>query len=380
MRDSPLAAGDLQSRAVGMWRWVETSLLTAAVPAVWFVAEAEGWFGGGVGAGSFPWWVFVPLAIGVQHGLECAFASLVGIAAVGLARALWVGGPLPVDADAVWELWVGGPLPPLGADVAWGVVVLIATRACDAQRERCERLGQRVVQLEIASERERRARRVLQLSHEKLEEQLAGAQHSVEAALKSVVDRVRPLRSAAEFGRLVLDVLAQHASVTEASVWVSGEGELELIAACGARELRAVGRIGSAASLSSISFPRSASRSSSSSVASVVIQRALAERGVVMRLERTTEEPGAARDEPLAAVPLIATDGAVSGVVAIERMEFSAFRADGLRRVEVLVSALMAEVDIETWRMWVAAASGGRADQGTAAKSGSGARAWDAIG
>jgi hypothetical protein len=106
----------------------------------------------------------------------------------------------------------------------------------------------------------------------------------------------------------------------------------------------------------------------------------LAERRVVSLLERTEAEVRSAPDEPLAAVPLLAASGAVCGVVAIRRMAFEAFHAEGLRCVEVLASGLMAEVDPDTWRMWMS--TRGRAnegEQGDKEQLAAGARAWDAI-
>jgi hypothetical protein len=339
MRDSPLAAGDLQPSAVARWRWVETLLLTAAVPSSWFIA--------GVGqplalheARGFPWWVLVPLAIGAQHGLSCAFASVVGIAGVDFARAFLAGEPAEF----------------LGAGTLCAAVVLIATRACDAQRERCERLRQRVLQLEVANERERRARRGLQLSHEKLEAQLAGAPQSVEATLRTVRKRIGTLRGTEEFGWLLLEVLAQHAQVREAAVWVRGPRGLVVVASSRAGGLDRVASV------------------------SAWVEKSLAERAVVSRLEGSDAHLHSGADEPLAAVPLVAADGHAFGVLSIFNLEFEAFYLRGLTQVEVLVRCVVGAVERDTWEGWLASmASGEEADRIDAPTRSSGTRPWDVI-
>jgi hypothetical protein len=321
MRDSPLAAGDLQLPATAPLRWVETLLLTAAVPGLRF---ALGWADPWMCRGVFPWLSVVPLAVGVQHGLACALASA-----------------LLLCAGASAEAFVGGtqvPSPELA--VACCTMAAVAGRACDATRERGERLRRRVVQLESAIGRERASRHVLQLSHERLAQQLAGTPNSVLASVESAVERAKALRSVADFGRSVLELLAQHAELQGGCVFVAGEqGRVigDAVAIFGGLPVASCGQ-------------------------SVLVTRALRSRRMVSVIDAGLPV-GALGDERsgrdawsegvLAVLPLLAADASTLGVIAITRMPFAAFHPAALREAFVLVSRVVSAIEPETWRGWV---------------------------
>lgn len=316
MRDSPLQAGDLQPTAPARLRWLETLLLTAAVPAL---RIALGWADPFLCRGVFPWLSCVLLAVGVQHGLACALASMTLLCAGAGAHAVLTGGHVPA----------------LEVGAACFVIAAAAGRACDAQRERCARLVRRVAQLEKTIGRERASRQVLQLSHERLSQQLAGVQHSVQASVEAAVQRLPALRSVAELGRLVLDVLAQHAELQRGAMFVADEQGrlLEL----------AVASVGKAESTSWTRAP------------SLLVTRAFQTRRLTSVVDAggAVSVAAAARDDVLAALPLLAADAKVLGVVAITQIPFAAFHPEALREAFVLVSRMMGEVEPETWRRWI---------------------------
>lgn len=342
MRDSSLAPGDMLARAPVAWRWLETVLLTAVVPVARFAMGSTDPFGL---AWEFPWLVFVPFVLGLQHGSSCAAASLIALGSAAVLHAGSVGRSLPVASVAF----------------AWGAIVLAASRACDASRERCERLRERVLDLELAWERERRAREVLRLSHDKLVQQWVGAPESVDQVLASVGQKVIAMRSVHEFGRCVLDVLVHHAELQEGSVWLEVHSRLVRVAATRGGEggsavpgplAQHAMRTGSAASRHSFRSKLTIAASGS------------------MR-------PPVAASEAEAVLPLMAADGAVRGVVIVDQMPCEVLVPEAVQRMRILVSGLAASVESATWECWLKPVPPNEeAPRQTAAVAG----AWDAIG
>jgi hypothetical protein len=228
--------------------------------------------------------------------------------------------------------------PALG--VACCAIAAVAGRACDAKRERCERLRRHAVTLEAALVRERASRHVLQLSHERLAQQLAGAPHSLQASVEVAVPRLAALQSVAEFGRLLLDLLAQHAELQGGAVFVvDGEGRLleQAVARSGCAGADSDTVAGSRLVLRAFRTRRLTSVVDAGGVASVGAAGGL----------------GAASDHVLAALPLLAADAMLLGVVAIEQMPFTAFHPAALRQAFVLVSRVAGEVEPKLWRGWI---------------------------
>jgi hypothetical protein len=286
------------------------------------VRIALGWADPFLCRGVFPWLALVPLAVGVQHGFACAIASVTLLCAGAGTHAVLSG----------------GFVPPVALAAACFKIAAVAGRARDSQRERCERLCRHVVQLEAALGRERASRQVLQLSHERLAQQLAGAPHSVQASVEVAVQRLTVLQSVAELGRLVLDLLAQHAELQGGVVFVA-DGEGRLLEHAVAR----LGQVGAA---------------TDTRAGGLLVTRAFRTR----RLTSVVDEGGArsvlagpcaARDHVLAALPLLAANATVLGVLAIEQMPFTAFHPAALRQAFVLVSRVMGEVEPEVWKRWI---------------------------
>jgi hypothetical protein len=314
MRDSPLVAGDLQPEAAAQTRWLESLLLTAAIPGVRIALGESDPF---LWHGPFPWLAFVPLSLGVQHGLACALVSALLLSAGAFGHAALTGGVMPG--------------PALG--FACGAVAAIAGRARDSRRERADRLKRRVVQLEAALDRERLGRQVLQLSHQRLAERLAGAPHSLEASVKAAVARVPALRSWSEAGRLLLDLLAQHAELQRGSVFALDEAGrlIEPAAATLGWDVQTLG-----ASDGFASHPL---------VASVCKSR---RPGLITEL-RSAAPPIA---EVLAALPLLSADARLAGVLLIEQVPFVAFHAQAMRRAFVIVSRVIGAADLARLVAW----------------------------
>lgn len=331
-RESPLQAGDLQPLAAGRLRGFETLLLTALIPAA---RVAFGWDDPFLLEGAFPWLAFVPLAIGVQHGLAYALASVVLSCAGVLVHAMLAGGDVPAPAFAV----------------AWCAIAAIAGRACDAQSEKTDRLRRRVLQLERAIAKEKSSRHVLQLSHERLVEQLAGVPGSVQASVVAALERLAGFRSARELGRSLLDLLAQHAELQRGAVFaVDGNGTLLEwpVATLGrAPETRAGGAGDWACAANSPLVVRAVR---TRRLTSVVDGDGLA---------------GATGEVVLAALPLLAADARLLGIVAMTQLPFAAFHPGALGRAFVLVSGVTSELEPARWWAWIAEIDPGNAGDGT---------------
>jgi hypothetical protein len=333
MRDSPLSAGDLQPSAAVRVRWVEAVLLTAAIPGLRIA------FGSGdpfVLRGWFPWLALVPLAIGMQHGLECALASALLLCGGAWVHAVATAGDVPAPAFGI----------------ASCAIAAVAGRARDAQWERCERLRRRVLQLEQAMAREKASRHVLQLSHERLLEQLAGAPHSLDASVAAAVERLSSLRSVSELGRALLDLLAQHAELQGGAVFaVDARGILvdAPVAALGHVPESSAGKGGEWCAVAS----------------SPLVERALQTRRLVSVVDGE-QVSGAGQADVLAALPLMAANARVLGVVAMTQLPFTAFHPAALGGAFVLVSGVTSEIDPARWSAWIAELTAGDADGGVA--------------
>jgi hypothetical protein len=333
MRDSPLRAGDLQPLAAARLRWLETLLLTAALPGLRIA------FGSGdpfVLRGWFPWLALVPLAIGMQHGLECALASALLLCGGAWVHAVAVGGAVPAPAFGV----------------ASCAIAAVAGRARDAHWEKCERLRRRVVQLEQGIAREKASRHVLQLSHERLLERLAGAPHSLDASVAAAVARLSELKSVSELGRALLELLAQQAELQGGAVFaLDGSGVLvdAPVAALGRAPESSAGEGGEWCAVAS----------------SPLVLRALRTRRLVSVVDGE-QVSVAGQAGVLAALPLMAADARVLGIVAMTQLPFAAFHPAALSGAFVLVSGVTSQIDPQRWSLWVAALTAGDAEGGAA--------------
>jgi hypothetical protein len=189
------------------------------------------------------------------------------------------------------------------------------------------------LQLQAALARERDARQVLQLSHQRLAEQLAGAPHSLQASVDAAIARVPQLRSWSEAGRLLLDLLAQHAELQRGSVFALDEaGRLvEPAAATLGRDVNTVD-----ASNGFASHP--------------LVARVCESRRLGLVTELTGALPQTA--EVLAVLPLLAADARLGGVLLIEQLPFAAFHAQAMRRAFVLVSRVIGAADLASVIAW----------------------------
>jgi len=206
--------------------------------------------------------------------------------------------------------------------VHWGVpccaLGVIAGRIADEQRERVERLQRQIQQLTVALTRECSSREVLQVSHRRLAAQVLEPPSCLQASLDAARAQLAGLRSWPARGKLVLGLLAEHAEVQAASLFVLAAGGAGLAE-------------GAVAQLGGMAAP----------ARDLLVQRAFRSGKLAMPSE--PESLVAATAEVLAALPLV-SEGRVLGVVAIQQLPFEAFEPLHLQETMLLLAPLASAI------------------------------------
>lgn len=256
---------------------------------------------------NFPWFVLIPLLIGAQHGALAATLSSALLLGVGGLHSLY--GRVP-------------PLPELGAFAAGSVIIgVIAGHFRDRVQARLVRSSQQAADAARRLARLSRSHAVLELSHRKLEERLCAGNWSLVNAFDDMRRELEGATSLSDVGEVVLNVLANHATVQSATLLgvasVDRRGRIEL-------EPRA--SIGNPPALD---------------LEHRLVRRALAT-GRLVALDAESTDGGAA-DSLLCVAPLAAASGTLLGVVLIHEMPFMAFQAENLKGLAAL-TALIADL------------------------------------
>jgi len=277
--------------------WLETVGLSLVVPAL------------GLGLHStdplclvsgFPWPAFIPLLIGLRHGLYCSLAST---AIMGL----W--------ALAAWQQDV-----PAGAAFpsAYLVGLLGLSLVSGEYRAHWERTVSRL----DGSERYHRIRleqfaktyHILKTSHDNLEQQISASTRSLRGALSDLQKYVFALDPASE-GALkgaaggILQLFCDYGTLQIAALWEIRED--------GSLADRAAAKVG---------MPRPLEREDP------ILKAALESRRAVAFAPGTLAQGGGI----LAAVPIVDIAGRVHGVVTIDELPFVALRTANLNLLSVL--------------------------------------------
>lgn len=284
----------------GLRRWLETLTLTVAAPVIGYaVSHGDPYWV----HGPFPWLVFIPLLVGAEHGAAAAVISASLLAAGAGSFALRSGG---VVLDVAF--WSGGLL----------LVGALSGHFRDAGRRRRWLLDQRANGLAEQLERAQRARYLLQLSHDRMEERLGASGFSLDAALEEAARRMAKHTSSAELGKVVLDVLASQAIVRAASLYrVESDGKLSRLP---------VAVLGTQPTAAEPHF---------------LVERAFNTRRLAAIVDAETHAYHDLHDHRvLVAVPLVTASGKLIGVLAVHRMSFMAFQSEQLRNLLVLTGQL----------------------------------------
>lgn len=273
------------------YRWLETAIITLVPIALALLFRPEDPL---FVRSDFPWLLLGPLLVGLRYGFAHGFAS-------GLFIALAMG-----LRPRLGQLDEGVP----GARMVGTLVVgMLAGEFSDRWLRRIQRL--RVVgryrqqRLEEFS----RAYHLLKVSHDRLEERMAGNTTSLRGALLSLRRLLTSTGSAdlSHVGEAVMDLFAEHG-------WVQVAG------------LHALDRNGR---------PLSAPTAHLGAPIRIDDQLLLVQRALTTRALVTVRELPESQG-PLAAVPLEAIDGELLGIVVIHEMPFVAFTEEHLHLLVVL--------------------------------------------
>lgn len=275
------------------WRWLETAVLTFG-PVL--VASGLRPHDPLFLESDFPWLAIAPLLAGLRYGFAHGFASALCLALlVGLGHRLeWGAAAARLPGSRIVGILVVG---------------MLAGEFADRWLRRIERL--RVVgryrqqRLEEFS----RAYHLLKVSHDRLEERMAGNTTSLRGALLSLRRRFSegPHSGLADVGDAIMDLFAEHG-------WVQVAGLHEAISS-GEIDPEPVARLGAAPRVDP-SLP--------------MIRRAVEARSLVT-VRELPESSG-----PLAVVPVEDVDDRLLGVVIIHEMPFVAFTEEHLHLLVVL--------------------------------------------
>lgn len=272
-------------------RWLETAVLTLLPPAVGLLLRPEDPL---FLTSDFPWLALAPLMVGLRYGFAHGFSSALVLALVAGVRHRWMAPELGLPGARI---------------VGTLVVGMLAGEFCDRWMRRIQRL--RVVgryrqqRLEEFS----RAYHLLKVSHDRLEERMAGNTTSLRGALLTLRARVvgSGAKDLSEVGDAVMDLFAEHGWVQVAglhAIDVAGELVASPTACLGA-PVRVDPRL-------------------------EMIRRAIVTRALVT-VRELPESQG-----PLAVVPLEAVGGELIGVAVVHEMPFVAFTQEHLHLLVVL--------------------------------------------
>ncbi len=279
----------LAPRASGAVSWLETWILSGSVLAIgYWLAPADPLMVNG----SFPWPVLAPLLLGMRYGFMRGLVSAV----------------LLILALIAYHHYGDGLYPEMPASFIVGVLVsgMLVGEFRDIWERRLERLDMANDYRQLRLDEFTRAHYILRISHDRLEQRVAGNDQSLRSSLVGLRDQLRSLsRGDDALGALadsVLNLLAQYGSFRAAGLYRVSAGTVapDALSSVGEIELLKHG--------------------------DVLVQTCL-KRGELVSIREHLLERGEHRQHSRyqVCVPLIDTDGRIHAVLAVEQMPFFSF-------------------------------------------------------
>jgi hypothetical protein len=277
--------------------WLETFALATIVIATSFLTQQEDPFRL---HGGFPWPVLAPLLAGLRYGFVYGFVSALLILAI-----------LGIAIDQHWQSESDFLLP-------WAIGVVIVAMVAGEFRDMW---GRRLHRLEAAYqyraerlEEFTRSYQLLRLSHDRLEQTLAGRGFSLREGimhLQSELDAIDGLTEASL--QKLIEFVAEYGALTQACIMGISTDQIDP-----ARIRASVGE--------PFSFDGD----------DPVVQAAL-ESGELAAVN-ILKEYSAEQEQLLAAIPLADSTGEIHGMLLIRSMPFFAFHESNLKLIAVLVA------------------------------------------
>lgn len=281
----------------GGWRVVESLVVTAAIPGIgWLFDHRDPFFL----AGRYPWIVLAPLLVALRHGSALGLANVVTL---GLAMVVaWRTQLLPIDVF------------PAEALVGLFAIAMIAGQFSDLWTRRNAQLRSRGADLERRADALARSHFLLELSHERIDEQF-------ERATSNLRDGIAVVRAmAGPDGRLSLTARAD--AIMELFATYCGIEVGELFEVEGGALGERCGALG---------HPEPIAKDDA------LVARALRSKQLVyVPAARLPERDTTAAASPvLAAVPFVHA-GIVSAVLCVQAMPFMSFQRKNLEGMATL--------------------------------------------
>lgn len=279
-------------------KWLETLLITGAflVFSLWHRPEDPFYLDG-----NFPWPALAPLLVGLRYGFFMALVSaLMLIAALGFH--------LPLNIAATGEfphVWAIGVL-------GFSLLAGEFRDYWDRQRQKLEASNDyRGSRLEEFT----RSYYLLKVSHDRLEQQLAGSSSSLREALRRLYAQMAATGQTGlnrDTAALMLQLLVRYGQLQSAGIYAVTDGQP------GPEPLASVGRFRDV------------------DLKDPLLQHALAERKLVSVQTEFRKRMDDLNTGLLAAIPLVDYEDRFIGLCLIEAMPFFSFEARSLRLLAIL--------------------------------------------
>ncbi|NQD37310.1 protein PelD [Permianibacter sp. IMCC34836] len=288
---------DVRTAPSDRWMWLETLVLTVAALALSAWSNPQDPLR--VQSG-FPWPLLGPVLAGLRYGFAAGFVS-----------ALLVLATLGISINRGWQPAAAFPL-------AWATGVVALAMVCGEFRDGWQR---RLVRLAGANryraerlEEFTRSYHLLRVSHDRLEQALAGAGHSLREALTRLAQRFDPGQGLTELAaNRLLELLAHYGALQQAGLFaVTEDGR------CTGEALAQWGKLARI------------------SATDPLLLQALQRAELVAVNADNAQLEAARHSELLAVVPLVDSSGRIHAVLAIAALPFFSFQQNTLTLLTVL--------------------------------------------
>lgn len=279
----------LAPRASGPVSWLETWFLSGLAIALgyWLTPDDPLMVNG-----TFPWTVMAPLLLGMRYGFMRGLVSAV----------------LLILALIAYHRYGNGLYPEMPASFIVGVLIsgMLVGEFRDIWERRLERLDMANDYRQLRLDEFTRAHYILRISHDRLEQRVAGSDQSLRSSLVGLRNQLRSLPRGndplAALAEPVLNLLAQYGSFRAAGLYRVSDGSVV------PEPLSAVGEIGPLDERD-------------------LLVRMCLQRGELVSIREHLLERGEHRQHSLyqLCVPLIDTEDRILAILAVEQMPFFSF-------------------------------------------------------
>lgn len=320
MNETEDTISDESGRVPALLKWLETLLVTVLFLtfSLWQRPEDPFYL-----TGNFPWLVLAPLLAGLRYGFMMALiASLVIIASLGFYLRM---APAPVE----------------DFPYVWAVGVLIISLLAGEFRDYWERQRQKLALSNdyrgMRLEEFTRNYYLLKVSHDRLEQQLAGSSNSLREALRRLYAQLGEIATgelSRETASLMLQLLVRYGQLQVAGIYAVNENQLK------GTPLATIGRFREITPNDPL------------------LQHALEERRLVSVQAEFQRRLKDLDTDLLAAIPLIDSEDQFIGVCVIESMPFFSFETRSLQLLSILAGHMadalhqQSSAEIDTTPQW----------------------------